>query len=166
VSVTPPSITPSAPVQPRSAFQLYNFTPPALSPTNLPFTASNSILVDVRYDFDLRQLIDLLRSNQAASDAAPALQIGSLQGGLADDALHNTFRIEESQISAVLLSAGVVFWGLRAGGLLASLLATLPAWRSFDMLPVIRDDRERDVPDDAPEANPDSQYVQELETET
>jgi hypothetical protein len=153
-------------VQTLSEFQFTDFTPPAQSPANLPFTASNSIQVNVRDDFDLRQLIDLLRINQAASDAAPALQIGSLQGGPADDALHNTFRIEESQISAVFLSAGVVYWGLRAGGLLASLLATLPAWRSFDMLPVIRDDRERDAPGDAPEANPDSQHVQELETET
>ena len=174
VTATPPPVAPTAPAQPLTAFRFDNFTPPARVPVNLSFAASNSILVDVRYDFDLRQLTDLLRSNQAASDAAFSLQIGSQQSGIADDLLNNIVRIEEAQISAVFLSAGVVFWGLRAGGLLASLLATLPAWRSFDMLPVIRDDRERDEPndepddelDDKPEVNPDSKHIQELETET
>ena len=35
------------------------------------------------------------------------------------------------------LSAGVLTWLARGGALLSSLLATLPAWRSFDALPVL-----------------------------
>jgi VCBS repeat-containing protein len=166
---TAPLVTPAAaPPQPQAAFLPNSHVPPAAVPTNMAFAPGNSILVDVRYDFDLRQLIDLLRGSQAASDAAPVLKIGSQPGGLAEDALHNTLRIEASQIPAVFLSAGVVIWGLRAGGLLASLLATLPAWRSFDLLPVIRDDRDEsgEAPAAGLGAGPGSKHIQELETET
>jgi hypothetical protein len=34
-------------------------------------------------------------------------------------------------------SVGYVFWSLRAGALAATLLSSLPAWQSFDPLPVI-----------------------------
>jgi hypothetical protein len=44
----------------------------------------------------------------------------------------------------VFLSVGAVWWGLQAGGLMAGLLASLPAWRSFDVLPVLRDEAEDD----------------------
>ncbi len=39
--------------------------------------------------------------------------------------------------SSAVLSTGVVAWVLRGGSLLASLLTTLPAWRSFDPLPIM-----------------------------
>lgn len=48
--------------------------------------------------------------------------------------------LEEAKISVLVLSAGAVWWGVRAGGLLASLLTSLPAWRSLDVLPVLRDE--------------------------
>ena len=47
---------------------------------------------------------------------------------------------------SIILSTGYVVWALRGGWLLASLLATMPAWRSFDPLPVLvraKEDRER-----------------------
>lgn len=47
---------------------------------------------------------------------------------------------------SIVLSTGYVVWALRGGWLLASLLATMPAWRSFDPLPVLvhaKEDRER-----------------------
>lgn len=37
----------------------------------------------------------------------------------------------------VALSSGVVAWMLRGGSLMASLLTSLPAWKSFDPLPII-----------------------------
>ncbi len=43
------------------------------------------------------------------------------------------------------VSAGVLLWATRAGGLLAALMASLPAWRSFDPIPIVarqRDDRD------------------------
>lgn len=48
---------------------------------------------------------------------------------------------------SIVLSTGYVVWALRGGWLLASLLATMPAWRSFDPLPVLvraKEDREHD----------------------
>ena len=48
---------------------------------------------------------------------------------------------------SIILSTGYVVWALRGGWLLASLLATMPVWRSFDPLPVLvraKEDRKRD----------------------
>jgi hypothetical protein len=39
--------------------------------------------------------------------------------------------------ATVLLSAGYLVWCLRGGALVASALSALPAWRSFDPLPVL-----------------------------
>jgi len=66
-----------------------------------------------------------------------------------------------TQITAVSLSVGAVWWALRAGGLFTSLLTSLPAWRSFDLLPVLnRDDDEDDAywgfDDAADEEDPDA----------
>jgi hypothetical protein len=41
-------------------------------------------------------------------------------------------------VTGITLSAGFVTWALRSGTLLASCLATMPAWRHFDPLPVVR----------------------------
>jgi hypothetical protein len=61
---------------------------------------------------------------------------------------------ERTQIDVVLnsirltgfaLSVGAVWWAARAAGLVASLLASSPAWRHVDPLPVLgRDDEEED----------------------
>lgn len=59
-----------------------------------------------------------------------------------DAAIH----MEEAKISAVVFSTGAVWWGLRAGGLMASLLTSLPAWASLDVLPVLRDKEDGEVP--------------------
>jgi|CXWL01.1.fsa_nt_gi hypothetical protein len=50
---------------------------------------------------------------------------------------------------SVVLSAGYLVWVVRGGWLVASLMATMPAWRSFDPLPVLvraKEDREREGP--------------------
>jgi len=49
-------------------------------------------------------------------------------------------------LTGTTLSAGFVAWALRSGTLLASFMATMPAWRHFDPLPVLggsRSERER-----------------------
>jgi hypothetical protein len=43
------------------------------------------------------------------------------------------------------LTAGTVWWALRAGGLVAGLLVTLPAWRHADLLAVLPDDEDADA---------------------
>jgi hypothetical protein len=40
--------------------------------------------------------------------------------------------------TGVAVSAGVVWWATRAGGLFASLLMGTPAWRQLDLVPVLR----------------------------
>ena len=50
---------------------------------------------------------------------------------------HRQFVVRVTNIGGMTLTAGVVTWLLRAGSLLASLTATLPAWRHFDPLPVV-----------------------------
>ena len=73
-----------------------------------------------------------------------------------------TFRAEiisrGAEITAASLSVGAVWWALRAGGLFASLLTSMPAWRSFDLLPVLnRNANDNDVPCDKPLAESDAQ---------
>ena len=55
--------------------------------------------------------------------------------------------LNSTKLSGVVLSIGAVWWATRAGGLLASLAATAPAWRSIDPLPIFgrTDDEEKDL---------------------
>jgi hypothetical protein len=41
-------------------------------------------------------------------------------------------------VTGTTLSVGFVAWALRSGAILASCLATMPAWRHFDPLPVVK----------------------------
>lgn len=47
------------------------------------------------------------------------------------------FSVGVTNVGGVGLTAGVITWLLRSGALLASLAASLPAWRHFDPLPVV-----------------------------
>jgi hypothetical protein len=40
-------------------------------------------------------------------------------------------------VTGMTLSVGFITWALRSGALLASFMATMPAWRHFDPLPVL-----------------------------
>lgn len=61
-----------------------------------------------------------------------------------DDNFQVEILSQGAQITAVSLSVGAVWRALRAGGLFTSLLTSLPAWRSFDMLPVLSRDEDDD----------------------
>ena len=56
-------------------------------------------------------------------------------------------------MGGLALSVGVVWWASRVGGLLGSLLASMPAWRHLDPLPIVgRDEDEEEQwaePEDA-----------------
>ena len=47
------------------------------------------------------------------------------------------FAVGITNMGGISLTAGVITWMLRSGSLLASLAATMPAWRHFDPLPVV-----------------------------
>lgn len=53
--------------------------------------------------------------------------------------------VPATQITGAVLSAGTVWWALRASGLLASLMVSLPAWRHVDLLAVLPDDHDEDA---------------------
>jgi hypothetical protein len=56
------------------------------------------------------------------------------------------------RITGLALSVGAVWWAARAAGLVASLLASTPAWRHVDPLPVLgRDEEEEEVWDESAE---------------
>ena len=51
--------------------------------------------------------------------------------------------MESVRMGGIALSVGVVWWASRVSGLVGSLLASMPAWRHLDPLPIVgRDDEE------------------------
>jgi hypothetical protein len=48
------------------------------------------------------------------------------------------------------LTAGIIGWLLRGGGLLSALLTSMPLWRGFDPLPIVMRPRRRDQDDQPP----------------
>jgi hypothetical protein len=60
-------------------------------------------------------------------------------------------------MTGLAFSVGAMWWAARAAGLMASLLASSPAWRHVDPLPVLgRDDEEEEVWDEAAEEDQDN----------
>ncbi len=57
------------------------------------------------------------------------------------------------RVAGASFGAGVVWWALRVGGLFTSLLASLPAWKQLDLLPILRDDEDEE--EDDPDAGVD-----------
>ncbi|HZR04109.1 MAG TPA: hypothetical protein VFA81_13165, partial [Burkholderiales bacterium] len=50
--------------------------------------------------------------------------------------------VHTAEVLGISLTAGTVWWALRMSGLFSSLLASLPAWRQLDLLPILPDDDE------------------------
>ncbi|MBH0179952.1 MAG: hypothetical protein HP491_19345 [Nitrospira sp.] len=65
-------------------------------------------------------------------------------------------------LTGVVLSAGVMAWILHGGSLVASFLVSMPAWRRFDPLPILkannRDRRKRDREVQAEHEREDRQF--------
>jgi len=57
--------------------------------------------------------------------------------------------LDAVRVSGLALSIGAVWWATRAAGLLTTLLSSLPAWRTFDPLPILapRDDEDEEDED-------------------
>ncbi|NTU63921.1 MAG: hypothetical protein HGB05_11115 [Chloroflexi bacterium] len=53
-------------------------------------------------------------------------------------------RIDATHIAGLTFTAGVVSWALRVSGILAGFLASVPAWRNFDAMPIMRNDGKKD----------------------
>ncbi len=83
---------------------------------------------------------DFTLGEDGGNRISPAIQVDIVQ----DEQFRVDILSQGAQITAVSLSVGAVWWALRAGGLFASLLTSLPAWRSFDVLPVLSRDEDDD----------------------
>ncbi|MBH0199542.1 MAG: hypothetical protein HP497_09010, partial [Nitrospira sp.] len=62
----------------------------------------------------------------------------SLEEAIGTKQEHEMLVARVAAVSGATLSVGFVAWAVRSSALLASCLATLPAWKSFDPLPVVR----------------------------
>ena len=60
-----------------------------------------------------------------------------------------TVVMDSAEMGGIALSVGVVWWASRLTGAIGSLLASMPAWRQLDPLPIVgNDDEEEDAWDD------------------
>jgi hypothetical protein len=92
-------------------------------------------------------LVSLKIGDSAQGSAARDLNVGEI--GL-DQASRSEAPVHEMSIRTVhmlgiSLTVGAVWWAMRISGLLASLVATLPAWRHLDPLLILPDDEKRDA---------------------
>jgi len=66
------------------------------------------------------------------------------------------------RITGLALSVGAVWWAARAAGLIASLLASAPAWRHMDPLPVLgRDEEDEEESHEGEESDEDRERKDE-----
>jgi hypothetical protein len=61
--------------------------------------------------------------------------------------------MESAEMGGLALSVGVVWWASRVGGLVGSLLASMPAWRHLDPLPILGRDKDEDGEDERDQAD-------------
>ena len=92
----------------------------------------------------------MLRSDSlsATTSSSASLRIaeGNLKEALQDKDGEVDVRVvlQAIELTGVALSVGAVWWATRAGALVASLLVSVPAWRSFDPLMVLGPEDEDD----------------------
>ena len=64
--------------------------------------------------------------------------------------------MESVRMGGIALSVGVVWWASRVTGLIGSLLASMPAWRQLDPLPIVGRDEEEDRWDETGDSEADA----------
>ena len=77
----------------------------------------------------------------ATTNATLRIAVNSMSEGITSqswlDELQSNAVAATFKGSTLVLSAGYLSWALRAGSMLASLVATMPTWTGFDPLPVL-----------------------------
>ena len=162
-SVRPPAPTVAAVLQAaEKAFEFSavatSFAPDAASPGVVGALGGGSIASMVAAPHDLVETLRLqLLKFGAAPESAAAMATGAqpmpgLTAGLphrADpepDKEATRFGLSAaaaSSVAGMVVSAGFVTWALRAGGLLSTMLLSMPVWRSVDPLPILAPDADR-----------------------
>ncbi len=125
---------------------------------NLPREAE----LPVGYELPLgRSLASERVFGSAARSSSPQFLIEETESSTPDDQLWRFDIVAHPGLaSGALLSTGMLWWATRAGGMVAAMMASAPAWRSFDPLPILErrrtfrgvvqaDDSEADLGDQA-----------------
>lgn len=130
-------------------------------------------------EFEAKSVIDQVVSE--SGQVAANLMRSLLRDGTAEDlrktlhVLSETFDVAQNEAdganrevaevvvgTSIALSVGMVAWLLRGGAMLAALLSSVPAWSSFDPIPVILRRRERRVGSDVPPTAEDIEAERKL----
>jgi VCBS repeat-containing protein len=119
----------------------------------------------------LLKVLEIIRADYVSGDSGHNAIVSPVHVEIVKN---DNFRVEilsrGAQITAVSLSVGTVWWALRAGGLFSSLMTSLPAWRSFDVLPVLSrgpedEDASWDIDDEVqPDGERDTASAKDLRT--
>jgi large repetitive protein len=117
---------------------------------------------------------DGLKAHQSTSGGSNSSLNGirndeQLQLNNATDVIINVSKADELRVDvlslpvqggSVVMSAVVLWWITRAGGLLTALLATLPTWQNFDPLPILEATDGRDSDDESEQDEEDEVFAQ------
>ena len=130
-------------------------------------TAEIDISQGVSLDEYLLRLVSLKLGESAHGSAAREFDVSAsdIDPSSHDEAAVHELSIQTAQMLGISLTVGAVWWALRISGLLASLLATLPAWRHLDPLLILPDEDKRErawALDEDDEAVRDEAAVSEL----
>ena len=109
----------------------------------------------------LRNVALARRSGLIEADTAHTEQ---LDDGRAAPSTLSELLLDPVRISSVTFSAGFIWWLTRGGGLLATLLMGIPAWRHIDLLPVLARTHDEDAQDDRADGadDPDSEIYTDI----
>jgi hypothetical protein len=102
---------------------------------------------DITWDDYYLRLVSLTVADQASSGRDAKLATGTMAeaSGEVNESVSRELAVSTAQMTGIALTAGTVWWALRVGGLLTSLMASMPAWRHVDPLPILRDDEDEEV---------------------
>ena len=102
---------------------------------------------DITWDDYYLRLVSLTVADQVSSGRDAKLATGTMAeaSGEVNESVSRELAVSTAQMTGIALTAGTVWWALRVGGLLTSLMASMPAWRHVDPLPILRDDEDEEV---------------------
>jgi hypothetical protein len=127
------------------------FVPTGLAPTVAPVRILQTVATPNTFEPAARidptlQLLAVLPANLEYLPSVPA--DWTTQTAFPDGEEPERSRIEvlleQVELGGMALSVGVVWWASRISGLLGSLLASAPAWRHIDPLPVVGRDEDEE----------------------
>ncbi|MEO8009253.1 MAG: hypothetical protein ABI728_12140, partial [Betaproteobacteria bacterium] len=115
------------------------------------FTVPDGEIASVRYESASNEMVNMqtiARSLHAIGSPAFRHELDRLRDNLTDESKMETTIVASTASLGVSLSVGYVFWLLRGGALVSSMLSSLPAWRLVDPMPILSQLEDDDDDDD------------------